>query len=338
MTRKQLTDKQIEERFFKNKPGRSAQSAAQPIPAASNQTAVAADVAAHDQVQALADGYGEGRDVANQLLGQIRATDAAAQFLVTVTTSQLAFVKESQGYKALKGMKTGDVTTFSGTWEDYCALLGRSREQVDEAIRNLNAFGEAALESMQRIGIGYRELRQYRRLPADEQQALIEAAKAGDKDGFLDLAETMVARHASEKKTLEGKLEAKDKVLADKAERINKLESDLDAATMLTATKLPTAALDAATAAALSAMVQLLPAVDALMQVGDEGLQLRARQSVEFLVQQLAGLCDQFNIQVDLDGCLPPPWLDAAAIAALEERDAQQAATKAGKKSKKTEG
>jgi hypothetical protein len=283
--------------------------------------------------------------------------DSLSKVTQTVSISKLAYVKEHKLYKALKGKKIPHGAEFSvaaqggdaektphgaeflsGTWAEYCSLLGKSEDQIDRDIANLQAFGEAALESMSAMGIGYRDLRQYRRLPADEQQALIEVAKAGDKDGFLDLAETLVARHASEKKTLEGKLEAKDKVLADKAERINKLESDLDAATTLTAPKLPTAALDAATAAALSAMVQLLPAVDALMQVGDEGLQLRARQSVEFLVQQLAGLCDQFNIQVDLDGCLPPPWLDAAAIAALEERDAQQAATKAGKKSKKTEG
>ncbi len=32
-------------------------------------------------------------------------------------------------------------------------------------IANLRTFGEEALESMSRMGIGYRELRQWRKLP-----------------------------------------------------------------------------------------------------------------------------------------------------------------------------
>ena len=62
----------------------------------------------------------------------------------------------------------------------------------DEDIKNLRQFGEQALESMSRMGIGYRELRQFRRLPDDQKTALIEVAKTGDKDSFLELAEDLI--------------------------------------------------------------------------------------------------------------------------------------------------
>ncbi len=64
-------------------------------------------------------------------------------------------------------------------------MTGRSVDTVDRGIANLKAFGAEALESMMRIGFTRSELNQYRRLPADERTALIEAAKAGDEeDGF----------------------------------------------------------------------------------------------------------------------------------------------------------
>lgn len=146
--------------------------------------------------------YNEERDLVNQLLGQAQMAEAFAKFSVTVTTSKLAFVKENKLYRALGGKKSGDGHQFSGTWEEFCSLLGRSREQIDEDIRNLKAVGEQALDSMSRMGIGYRELRQFRRLPEDQKTALIEAAKEGDKDSFLELAEDLIAKHSKEKESL----------------------------------------------------------------------------------------------------------------------------------------
>lgn len=156
---------------------------------------------------ALASEIREERDLVNQLLGQAQMADSYAKFSVTVTTSKLAYVKESKLYRALKGMKSGHGDQFlTGTWEEFCDLLGRSREQVDRDIANLRAFGEEALESMSRMGIGYRELRQYRRLPEDQKTALLEAAKAGDKESFVELAEELISKHAKEKEAIEAQL------------------------------------------------------------------------------------------------------------------------------------
>lgn len=178
--------------------------------------------------------YNEERDLLNQLLGQAQMADAFAKFSVTVTTSKLAFVKENRLYRALAGRESGNGYQFSGTWDEFCGLLGISREKADLDISNLRAFGEEALESMSRMGIGYRELRQFRRLPDDQKAALIEVAKTGDKDSFLELAEDLIAKHAKEKESLtqraeeaEANLEARSRVLEDKNSKIDQLTEEV---------------------------------------------------------------------------------------------------------------
>ncbi|NCG55232.1 hypothetical protein [Serratia fonticola] len=170
--------------------------------------------------------FNDERDLLNQLLGQAQMADAFAQFSVTVTTSKLAFVKENKLYRALSGRKTGDGHQFSGTWEEFCSLLGRSREQIDEDIRNLKTLGEEALDSMSRMGIGYRELRQFRRLPEDQKNALIEVAKEGDKNALLELAEEMIAKHSKEKENLAIDLDISRQNLAKKTEELGKVKED----------------------------------------------------------------------------------------------------------------
>jgi|GEM_PF-2985962 len=146
--------------------------------------------------------YGEERDLVNQLLGQAQMAEAFAQFSKTILVSKLAFVKENKLYKAIAGKKSQDGLEFSGTWEEFCNLLGWTPEHANESISNLNNFGEKALESMSRMGIGYRELRQYRKLPEDQKTALIEVAKAGDKEALVELAEEFISKHSKEKEEL----------------------------------------------------------------------------------------------------------------------------------------
>jgi len=175
-------------------------------------------------VEEAKQGYDQGRDLVNQLLGQAQAFQAAGNLLQTFGVSKLAIVKENKLYQQLSGMRTPNGLELKGTWVEFCDLLGVSDEKANQDIQNLRAFGEEALEQMQRIGIGYRELRQYRRLPEDQKQALIEVAKAGDKEGFVELAEEIMVKHAKEKEALNQALEAKDHRIAENSQRINELE------------------------------------------------------------------------------------------------------------------
>jgi hypothetical protein len=179
--------------------------------------------------------HSEERDIVNQLLGQAQMADSIGKFTATVAVSKMAYVKENKLYRGLAGMHDRDGRGLSGTWEEFCSLLGTSAPKVNEDINNLRQFGEDALESMSRMGIGYREMRQYRRLPEDAQAALIEVAKAGDKDAFVDLAEEIIAKHAKEKSELTQRLDevnadydAQGEVMAKKTKELDSTKQELE--------------------------------------------------------------------------------------------------------------
>lgn len=339
MTRRELTDEQIEARMPK-KAGRPAMPAAQAVAVVLNGEETAQEVAAVDGLTQLQASYGQERDLVNQLLGQAQMADAFSKFSLTVRTSKLAYVKESKLYRALKGQKSPDgQENLKGTWDDFCRLLGRSTAQVDEDIVNLKALGEEALDSMSKMGIGYRELRQYRKLPEDQKQALIEVAKAGDKEGFVELAEEIIAKHAKEKEQLtaqveeaQATLEAKDRVLQTRAELIGKLEEQVAGKFKpLPGSEARTAQeqallkeLDEGTSSAFLSMHRTFKAADAALSGSGarDAIQARARQAVEFLAQQLADMCEEFGMSVDLEERINPSWLSEDAIAAIEARNA----------------
>lgn len=358
MTRQQPTDEQIEARFLGGKPGRKPMPAAPAVPGTLNMAAVAEDMAAADQMIELRADYDESRDLANQLLGQAQMADSISKFAQTVSISKLAFVRENKLYKALKGKKMpnrsafseaapgGDAekmpngSAFSGTWAEYCSLLGKSKDIVDLDIANLQAFGEEALESMSAMGIGYREMRQYRRLPEDQKLALIEVARLGDKESFVELAEEIIAKHAKEKAKAMEDLEAKDRVLAQKNELIDSLHEQV--ATKFVPREGSAARtgeeqtlLDEINGAALTAQTAtrrlFLAADKALYGDTTEAIELAARQAVEYLSQQLVDIATEFNIAVDFESRLKPAWMSDELLAAMEAKNAAAAAAAACK-------
>lgn len=176
-----------------------------------NQEAFQEDVNAVGVLGAIAQGMHEERDLVNQILGQVQMARSIARFADVVSLSKLAHIKETKLYRALQGKKgfdpDGNEIADVGTWDGFCQALGLSRSKVDEDLTNLNAFGEEALNQLSAIGAGYRELRQWRKLPDDARSALIEAAKQGNKDAVEYLAEELIATHTKEKAALEKQVE-----------------------------------------------------------------------------------------------------------------------------------
>ena len=78
------------------------------------------------------------------------------------------------------------------------------------------------------MGIGYRELRQYRRLPEDSQTALIEVAKHGDKEALLELAEELIAKQNAEKAALVKQVDEAQAVAEDRQQRITALSDKVE--------------------------------------------------------------------------------------------------------------
>jgi hypothetical protein len=179
------------------------------------------------------------RDLVNQMLGQIQMSRAISKFTDVVSLQKLKNIKESKMYRALAGQKgydrEGNEIADVGTFDGFCRALGTSASKVDEDLKNLDVFGEEALQQLTQIGAGYRDLRKYRRLPEDDKTALIEVAKAGDKDAFLDLAEEIIAKHAREKEELTQRLdetnadyEAQSEVMAKKTTELDKTKQELE--------------------------------------------------------------------------------------------------------------
>ncbi|WP_275261454.1 hypothetical protein [Allofranklinella schreckenbergeri] len=337
-----------------NKRGRPSRPAAQivEVPADGQLQQARALVDMSDQMAQLQAGYAEGRDLLNQLLGQSDMAEAFEKFSRTVRISRLAYIKENKIYQKLRGIRTPHGAEFSGTWEGFCKLIRKSVDQVDRDIANLKAFGEEALESMSRMGIGYRELRQYRRLPEDQKQALIEVAKAGDKEGFVDLAEELIAKHAKEKEALAAQvksaqaqvadaratLEAKDRVMKSNSAQINELAEKLEKLERGQYTPPPGSAarsadeqalvnaLDKGSAGVFLRLAELELAAQAALESGSEYVQLRGRQVLEFLAQQLADALERLGVEVDFAERVMPDWLDPEALAVLERRNAEAGA------------
>jgi len=169
----------------------------------------------------------EGRDLINQLLGQAQAADAIRQISQTIGVSKLAYVKENKLYRGLRGMPAPNAfgVVLQGTWEEFCGLLGMSDEKANQDIANLRAFGEEALESMSRVGIGYRDLRQFRKLPPDQREALALIAKTGNRDDLLEAAYDAIEKE----RTTAQELQVKNAELAEDLKASERRAKNLDA-------------------------------------------------------------------------------------------------------------
>lgn len=164
----------------------------------------------------------------NQLIGQIQMANSFARFADVVSLQKLAHIKETKAYKASKGvtvnLPNGEIADV-GTWDGFCQALGMSASKVDEDLINLRVFGEQALENLSRIGAGYRELRQWRKLPQSQREALALIATTGTKDDVLEAAYDAI--EAERKKTDE--LTVKNAELSEDLKLAERRAKNLDA-------------------------------------------------------------------------------------------------------------
>lgn len=176
---------------------------------------------------------------ASILVGRIQMANAVKQFADVGSLQILKNVKETKDYKNLKGLKLPSGGILQGTWEEFCKLIGESKSSVDERLKNLEVFGQEALESMQSIGMGIRDLRRLRQLPENELKAIVDGDQltVDSKEEALDIIEEMAAKHRAESTKLNEKLEhlelsskASDQLLEKKGKQIHELEKALEIA------------------------------------------------------------------------------------------------------------
>ncbi len=284
----------------------------------------------------------------SEKLGAIKAT-AFIKKLVTVTEIKLlSEVKESKQYKGLKIVgDNGKVVTVT-TWEQFCNHLGMSCEKIDEDIRNLGAFGEDFLETSQRMGLGYRDLRKLRKLPEEDREVLIngEAVKAEDRESLIDLIEEMSAKHAKEKDQLKARVAdlessdaAKEQIIKTKdqknnelLEKVAKLESPVEIQKRAETEdqQIELAALDVLKTASNSFLIafnQYINALGGVLDTAENGhphLFERVDESIVATAQRYAQYIQSLGVQVDFAEMLSPAWMfpennDLAAVSAEAE-------------------
>jgi len=279
------------------------------------------------------------RDLANQILGQVQMANALARFSDVVSLTKLQYIKETKLYRSLKGKKgiTPDGVEISdvGTFEGFCQALGMSYSKVNEDLVNLKAFGETALNNLTAMGIGYREMRQYRKLPEDQQQALIEVAKAGDKEAFVDLAEEIISKHTFEKRQLitdldevKADYEAQGELLSNSRKELDETKLELEKIRRRIQTQKPSEVmqqLHIETSGMFAEVTALLvgkiaPAMQALAEtgkeIGDDQRQYMASM-LNLIESRISTLREEYELN-DL-AATEPDWLRPGA---LEEAEA----------------
>ncbi|MFW3379335.1 hypothetical protein ACN9NO_08310 [Glaesserella parasuis] len=201
-----------------------------------NSTALAAKAMTQD----LAEAY--------EMLGMVKMSDFHRKLTTCQHIKVLAEFKESKKYKGLEMLDVTGNRRHVSTWDDFCSALGFSRQKIDEDISNLSKLGEDFLETSQRLGLGYREMRKLRQLPEDARAEIVEAdySEATDKEELIEKIEDLTTKHAKEKAELEAKLKRKSddydaqaKVLANKNAQIDRLDTELAKKTKAIETQTP---------------------------------------------------------------------------------------------------
>ena len=173
----------------------------------------------------------------SEKVGALKATGFFKKVSTVTEIKMLAEIKEAKEYKGLKILDRDGNWQHVTTWEQFCKALGHSREKVDEDIRNIATFGEEFLETSQRMGIGYRDLRKLRKIPEGDREVIIngEAMQAGDKDSLIELIEDMSVKHSKDKSKLENQVKdlnaeakAKDRVIQQKQQTIDDKNTELN--------------------------------------------------------------------------------------------------------------
>lgn len=275
----------------------------------------------------------------SEKLGAIKAT-AFIKKLVTVTEIKLvAEIKETKQYKGLKTLDAFGKPVTVTTFEEFCQHLGYSYEKINQDIQNLSTFGEDFLETSQRMGLGYRDLRKLRKLDTEDREVIIngEAVKTEDRESLIDLIEEMSAKHAKEKRNLTKKVEdltadvdAKDKIIGTKDKRNNELleenaklkspaqikkraeseEQDIEKAAMET---LSTSGLTF-----LNALMRYQNEVNSVLDTAEEKgiaqLFERVDEAVIATYQRIAQYSQRLNVQVDFKDMVSPAWMFPEAM------------------------
>lgn len=274
-----------------------------------------------------------------QILEQVGAIKMAAltrKFVSVTEIELLTNIKKNKQYKDLP-MTINGKSVFVTTFEQFCNAIGSSVETVDNNIRNYQRLGVEFFEYAQNAGIPQRALGQIGRLPEADRQVVIEMAQQEDttKEAVLEVLEQVMAKSAAEKEKtavekaeLEGRLkeaeeslEAKDRVLADKAkqndtlheqvERLRRRQAQAKPADVAEDLKLQLASTTVGIESQISRFRELFAALAANAEASGQDHAPMMVGSLNQIIRDCEALREQFALPQEAPTNARPEWLDA---------------------------
>ena len=303
----------------------------QPTPKATPELTpqIAAKLQADAQSVALADQAVMDAEEVLKDVGRLEGVSFMATVADIAAAQIFEKIKKNRAYKNLPYTDSDGNRRHVADLEEFCsAFLGKSARRVRELSANLHVLGSDLYESAERIGFRARDYRALKALPAEDQEAVKAVlADEGTKEQAVDLLQDMAERHAAQKAAaqkeafdLRADLEARDQLMADKTERLDKLSIELEKLKSLPPAKRQRLILEREAAAAEkldSGQIKASASVNAwLAEVADvlEAEEVSTHTSdyaanlVRYFAEQVAVFVANYGIAVDFEGVIRPEW------------------------------
>ncbi len=274
----------------------------------------------------------------HKALGRIEGLEFLRRVGDVAIAQVFAEVRKSKKYKGLPYKDEDGNIRHVEDFKEFCKVkLGKSYTRCYELSQNLTMLGTDLYESAERIGFRAMDYRALKALPPEEQAVIKEAIASESKDQVVDILQDMAARHQTEKEAakrekddMSADLEARSKLLADKAERLEETEGELfklkslppnaNLELKLAREEEAVKALDQVFVSGLAGLNALFMQVDAIICNEDVALHTKqyAVQTVQMLCQDVQQNLANYGIPVDFEEIVTPAWMRGTAKADLE--------------------
>lgn len=274
-------------------------------------------------------------------VGRIEAATFFAK-IGNISAAQFAVqVREGKRYKGMPYDDKDGNRKYISTFDEFCEhVLGKSGRHIRELVSNLHTLGPELYEAAEQTGFRTQDYAALKALPESEQEVVKQALAADSKEQVLDILQDLAARHQSERaaakkqaEDLKADLDARDKVLADKGDRLDKISMELEKLKSLPPNKRARLQLEQEQVAAErinTACVKAEVEVNAFLSEVADVLALdelsitttgHANNAVRFLCESIVDFLQAHNIDVDFAGMARPEWLREQAADDLGLRE-----------------
>ena len=274
----------------------------------------------------------------HKALGRIEGLEFARRVADVAAAQIFQSIKTSKSYSGLPYKDADGRVRHIASLEEFCEVkLGKSLRRVQELSQNLAALGPDLYEAAERIGFRNRDYRALKALPAEDQAVVKQALESETKDEVLDILQDLAAKHQAEREAakkerddLSADLEARGKLLEDKAARLETTEEELyklkslpkdaDLELKLAREQEAVKDLNNALISALAEFNAMLLIVDTLVETDTVSTHTAAyaTQTVQSFCQDVQTNLANYGIPVDFEDMVNPSWMQESAEADLE--------------------